>query len=710
MAKSLILRMLLFAQLARSVQFVCHDGSLATCGDGSVPLLHDTIFARDDLHIRSLCPKSCNVFRNGCDPTTAPTCIYPDPNVRNPRAACACRPGYKASNTANGDTQKHWRLPVADQEHRVWVAEGVKCDALCGGYGAQSCTEVTILGADCVGDGVASGPGGKSSYSEGVGADSSYSNSAAPSSTIAKPYGQNASSTEKYNQTRSTPYEKLRYEKSPLDSDSDSERQRQADTDPLNKPSENDPLGGTNEEDPLNEDSVDLSSSNTATDAYEATESENYDDLFEKAGSNSPKYNPNDESASTTMRDTYTVLDSSTGTDSYMGSEPTPGKDTYTSLSPEDLSSDWEIPKFLSSTNSEDISITDKEGPLPLPVEAPTKDQQQQRRSDNLSWRDQGIQEGWRVYLEQWEWYMSKLAFTSNQFPMDERPGLCPNIQDAVQKGCTRGIEIQNSNCALGNNAADPHCRTSTLDTGCCDDYRKRNQGVWCRGRWSNPHFSQLMDEMQNTCAIVTAGGRSYVKLYQSLLLLDQLAKVMTEGGGGFPFMEKLAEVESMWARWRRGVRELVGGNPGEGLDDLGEIATKVSLGDKGTNGVTWSEALEPLIAKKVDEFMLEAIGVAYDVYAIMREREYLRSISVIQQSDDQSLPTIKAAAKDFARKVGDIMQPPAMKRFDDVRDKATMDAAVEDYRKFLQGELVFRAARAWAVVTRIRRVTGDWT
>jgi hypothetical protein len=98
------------------------------------------------------CPKACLIHFNSCDKTTAPTCIFPDPYVAAPRGACACRPGYKASYVADGDTTKQWRLPVVGQEHRVWVAEGVVCGTLCTNpYGVGSCREVKELGKECIG-------------------------------------------------------------------------------------------------------------------------------------------------------------------------------------------------------------------------------------------------------------------------------------------------------------------------------------------------------------------------------------------------------------------------------------------------------------------------------------------------------------------------------------------------------------------------------
>ncbi|CAM1500397.1 Fc.00g095590.m01.CDS01 [Cosmosporella sp. VM-42] len=101
---------------------------------------------------RPTCPAGCKVHDNKCDKTTAPTCIFPDPRVPNPRGACACRPGFKASGYKDTDTTKQWRLPIPGQEHRVWVAEGVACDQLCTvSTGVGSCKEVNEVAEGCAG-------------------------------------------------------------------------------------------------------------------------------------------------------------------------------------------------------------------------------------------------------------------------------------------------------------------------------------------------------------------------------------------------------------------------------------------------------------------------------------------------------------------------------------------------------------------------------
>ncbi|KAL8717021.1 MAG: hypothetical protein Q9225_005699 [Loekoesia sp. 1 TL-2023] len=101
------------------------------------------------------CPKGCDLTagQNKCSWPTAPVCIYPSPSIPNPKAACACRAGYKAtaSGIADNDTTKQWRLPAPEGNFRVWVAEGVACDTLCNTpTGVDSCREVSELPAACL--------------------------------------------------------------------------------------------------------------------------------------------------------------------------------------------------------------------------------------------------------------------------------------------------------------------------------------------------------------------------------------------------------------------------------------------------------------------------------------------------------------------------------------------------------------------------------
>ncbi|KAH8676807.1 hypothetical protein BGZ60DRAFT_266466 [Tricladium varicosporioides] len=97
------------------------------------------------------CPNPCNVHSNTCHRPTAQTCIYPNPFVSNPRAACACRPGMRAAADPL-DTTKHWRLPIKGLEGYVWVAEGVECGTPCNTpTGVDICREVTVLDKSCIG-------------------------------------------------------------------------------------------------------------------------------------------------------------------------------------------------------------------------------------------------------------------------------------------------------------------------------------------------------------------------------------------------------------------------------------------------------------------------------------------------------------------------------------------------------------------------------
>jgi hypothetical protein len=77
----------------------CPNGTAPPCGQSPSPN-------------SGVCPAACNPHQNKCDPSTAPTCVFPDPRVSQLRAACSCRPGWKITGAANEDTSKHWRLPI----------------------------------------------------------------------------------------------------------------------------------------------------------------------------------------------------------------------------------------------------------------------------------------------------------------------------------------------------------------------------------------------------------------------------------------------------------------------------------------------------------------------------------------------------------------------------------------------------------------------
>jgi hypothetical protein len=133
----------------------CPDGTLplcrlqtgSLCPDGSQP---HCLNSGKNPTVNTTCPTPCNPHSNRCDPTTAPTCIFPDPRAASPRAACACRPGYKAKGYASNDITKQWRLPIEGQNHRVWVSENVECDVLCDvSTGVASCREVTVIAQEC---------------------------------------------------------------------------------------------------------------------------------------------------------------------------------------------------------------------------------------------------------------------------------------------------------------------------------------------------------------------------------------------------------------------------------------------------------------------------------------------------------------------------------------------------------------------------------
>jgi len=98
------------------------------------------------------CNNACSIEPGKCHPT-APDCVPPAPGIPNPRLACACRAGFKATKPgiADNDVTKQWRLPAPEGHFRVWVAEGVECNTLCTvSTGPFSCQEVTELPSGCL--------------------------------------------------------------------------------------------------------------------------------------------------------------------------------------------------------------------------------------------------------------------------------------------------------------------------------------------------------------------------------------------------------------------------------------------------------------------------------------------------------------------------------------------------------------------------------
>ncbi|OAL48109.1 hypothetical protein IQ07DRAFT_589575 [Pyrenochaeta sp. DS3sAY3a] len=159
------LAVILLSTFSDFPEAACPDGllpvcpvSATTCLDGSQPLCIATSALGTDPNPNTdtpaaSCPKACDPHFNTCDATTAPSCVFPDPSVPNPRAACACRPGYKATGVEDSDTAKQWRLPINGQDYRVWVAEGVICNTTCGiSTGVDSCKEVTVIDSRCIGN------------------------------------------------------------------------------------------------------------------------------------------------------------------------------------------------------------------------------------------------------------------------------------------------------------------------------------------------------------------------------------------------------------------------------------------------------------------------------------------------------------------------------------------------------------------------------
>jgi len=91
------------------------------------------------------CPKFCSPFpgTNTCAQPSAQNCV----GFGTSALYCACAPGFKATGYADNDAAHHWRVDLDGHQHRVWVAEGVKCETPCAN--PLTCAEVSLIQDKC---------------------------------------------------------------------------------------------------------------------------------------------------------------------------------------------------------------------------------------------------------------------------------------------------------------------------------------------------------------------------------------------------------------------------------------------------------------------------------------------------------------------------------------------------------------------------------
>lgn len=675
---------------------ICLDGSIPLCSDGSKPQYP----GKDN---NPACPKACDPHHNTCD-ATAPTCIFPDPRVPNPRGACACRPGYKATGYANNDNVNQWRLPIESHEHRVWVAEGVKCDTLCDvSTGVDSCLEVSLIGAECVGAGAKGRNATHQSMPNVEGTYGNYSQSMAPNRTndVHVAYTQPGDSTE------DAP-EKL----AETDFDTD-------------EPAPSMETDGT--DDAVEEDVIDDPPSAIEDDSMEAS------DLPDEGDNPDGDKAPEDLSTETSDE-----VDSNAEKNSENSEEP-PSDDIY------EPSANADEPE------SADASTADESEEDPSTEDVPTtpgdSSQPSVERRDTIgTWSAAAQKKGREAYDQAWKGYMKDFTKAASVIETARRPNLCSTVTRSIVDTCKRGVRTQVAfckqslrekidqckrdvktkidKCKKSKKAWDirkaacearyrgeipkcelarvdvPFCEFDRLTSACCEGYRTQ-ANVMCTAGISASTIQKQIQSIQTTCSIGTGLAKAATKSWltgQVVGIVTQLQSVK-EIGDTVEAIRKADQTRAKVEKWADGLAAAAAGNMQEAQRKLGSLVPQISTG--AGDALKWMETAQAAVNKNVDGLFNKAISAAGEIQAIRSAKSSIGSLK--NAADD--IKAIQAAAKQCAA-VPKNITPAGYPQWEKVNSKQKLDSAVEAYKKLLATKLK-AAAKCKAVVVRTQRVLG---
>jgi len=671
---------LTLAQLVTSSE-ICLDGSAPLCSDGSKP---QCLTPGD-----SACPKACEPHNNKCD-ATAPTCIFPDPRVATPRGACACRPGYKATGYASGDVTNQWRLPVEAQEHRVWVAEGVKCDTLCDvSTGVDSCLEVPLIAAECIGTGAT---GYNTSQQSMLGFEGGYGN-----------YSRSLTATK-------TGATSEAFVDSTFASESTSEDFDQTTTGPGN------PDEGEHADD--------------AEDAGETEDAEGViDELSEKLACDSVD----------TSEDLHELGEPD------IDDEDDPGIPEESTLVTDDTPEDstGAYPAAALEVDEDDNSGLAKDVPLPSGgssnpvIEARDRNPGLPQTAEEKG--RQAYEQAWAKYLKQF----SKLKAMPN-INMAHRPELCSVIARSVVDSCKKGVKSQVALCkqsskgdiaqckndlkasidqckkrykpwdprkaacearrAPGMAKCEAHridvplCEFDRLTAGCCESTRPLASTI-CNAGISTEKIQRQIQSIQASCSIVTGLAKAVTKSYltgQVLGVIIQLESVK-DIGDTVQAIRKVDQTRKEMERWANGLEAAAEGKMQEAVSALGPLASQISpsIG----NTMKWAEAAQTVVTKNVDAALVKLVGAADELQAIKSAKSSIETLRTVAND----IGAIRSAARKCTR-VPKAITPQGYPHCENVRSEKMLIAAVEAYKRAFTGPLK-AAAECQAVVVRADRV-----
>lgn len=650
---------------------ICVDGGAFLCSDGSKP----TCVTSGS----SACPKACDPHYNKCD-ITAPTCIFPDPRVTGPRGACACRPGYKATGYTNNDYKNQWRLPVEAQEHRVWVAEGVKCDTLCDvSTGVDSCLEITLLAAECVGTGAAGYNTSQQSMPIIEGAYGNHSRSLTgtktetKSETFAEPTGMTESTSEG------------------LDTAT-------FDTDDPDEAADHDAVGEIQD---TKEDVFDEKSPPSGDDSMDIPEGL---DLDGDDTSNDPGEPTSD--ADNTSEDSG---------DSNLADAPViDGNDEITTVA--------EDTPIAPDSSSDSV------------IEA---------RDLNTPWSQVAEEKGRERYKTAWTTYMKAFTGNVAKVDTARRPDLCSAITRSIVDSCKKGVRVQVASCkqALRDKIARckndikarvdrckrskskwdprklsceisrsevekcelarvdiPFCEFDRLTAGCCEGTRTQAKTM-CAAGISTGTIQRQIQSIQATCSMGTGLAKAATKSYltgQVLGVIIQLESIKGIGDS-VQAVRKAEQIRKEMEQWANGLAAAARGNMRDAESNLGSLLSQISPQVGKT--LNWAQAAQAVVTKNVDAAAVKAIAAAGELQAIQSARKSIKALETVAND----VNAIQAAARKCAS-VPKPITPEGYPHWKDVKSEEMLDSAVEAYvqafSKRLEG-----VAKCQAVFVRIKRL-----
>jgi hypothetical protein len=681
---------LAFARLVLSSK-ICLDGKTPLCSDGTQPLCQDELVT-----VSSGCPKACDPHNNRCD-ATAPTCIFPDPRVASPRGACACRPGYKAANSVSNGISKQWRLPVEGHEHRVWVAEDVKCDTLCDvSTGANACLEVSLIGKECVG-----GVRNASYQSEPVfeGGSGNYSRSLS-TATIESATGY--------------PDELTRATGVATDDIDDFEAA--PDTASFDISSETDlPIEGASS----------IATEHSSPSMTSPGELENLDAAAVELPSSfvvaamSPEGSENPTDPDSDLDD----LDETTPSSS--------------SASP----SSTELPTL----ELDDVPTTREDLPLPEFLSTPSLEARlaQETTASKNYWAKIAQQQGLDFLVKTWSVQISGLTQAVKGVDMAQQPRLCPAITGSVTDSCKKGVRTQVAYCkrslqdkiakckndversvdecknkakSSGQKAVCeasrapgllkcgskhvkiPSCELDRLTASCCEGLRKQASSM-CRNELTVMEIQNQVHSARAMCSVATNLAETVMKSYlsgQTLGLITQLESVKAIGDG----VQVLREIEkgrSQIDKWIASLEAAAEGRMQDAQKALGSLASQITPSI--SNPAAWRNAVQAAIAKKVDEFVTKAFKAAGEIEAIQSARRSIKALKDVVND----INAIRTAAVKCAT-VPKAIWPSEYSGWRQVKSETDVEAAVEAYERKVAKPLR-AAAECQAVVIRVQRL-----